>query len=623
MVEPEAVPGLLNIATLFRTLGSAWSASNISILSRYKNHKILVSTACDGASMRRHSPSPTQVGKITASDKSQIHIGDNYTNSGGRPVSHVFTLPYATEAAFNSRHNQYDSACLKNTRAELLRDIEEWVASPDERFIFWLAGMAGTGKSTVARTISRTYYDRGMLGGSFFFSSGGGDRSNANKFVTSLARQLATAVPSLEPYISDAIRTQDNIIETTLYDQWDKLIINPLSRLNSNLAISTILFVIDALDECTSVKDITIIQKVLATAGVLGNIRLRILITSRPDIVVRPHFQGTREAGHKVFVLHDIPSSVVDRDLRTFFEHELYAIRRERDLDDSWPGNHVIQYLVKLSHGLFIWASTACLFIREGKQLVLARTQKLIQGSYIADGPEKQLDQIYTTVLQHSIQQDADEEEKQDVCFVLRDVLGTILTLFSPLPVASLARLLDKGLNYVKNALADLHPIMNVPDRKYEPIRLHHPTFRDFLLNQERCRDVNFRVDAAQVHKALAERCISIMSKSLEKNICHLKSPGELASDVDRGQVKKRITAELEYACLYWVHHCRQSGMRLRDGDTFHEFFKGYFLYWLETISLLGKSDEMGAIIRLYHSILVVCILYVLLWSVQLLICTV
>lgn len=69
------------------------------------------------------------------------------------------TLPTVTSAAFNSLENQYAPMCLPNTRVELLRDIMKWADGSDDRCIFWLNGIAGTGKSTIARTIARTYYD--------------------------------------------------------------------------------------------------------------------------------------------------------------------------------------------------------------------------------------------------------------------------------------------------------------------------------------------------------------------------------------------------------------------------------------------------------------------------------
>jgi hypothetical protein len=55
--------------------------------------------------------------------------------------------------------------------------------------------MAGTGNSTIARTVARTYLDqKKRLGANFFFSHGGGDIGHAGKFVMSIAVQLASNI---------------------------------------------------------------------------------------------------------------------------------------------------------------------------------------------------------------------------------------------------------------------------------------------------------------------------------------------------------------------------------------------------------------------------------------------
>jgi hypothetical protein len=51
--------------------------------------------------------------------------------------------------------------------------------------------MAGTGKSTIARTTADRFSQSGKLGASFFFSRGGKDVGNAEKFFLTIARQLA------------------------------------------------------------------------------------------------------------------------------------------------------------------------------------------------------------------------------------------------------------------------------------------------------------------------------------------------------------------------------------------------------------------------------------------------
>ncbi|OTA95499.1 hypothetical protein M434DRAFT_393726 [Hypoxylon sp. CO27-5] len=514
-------------------------------------------------------------------------------------------LPVASEAAFNSLRNQHEPTCLRNTRAELLQKIATWVDNPNDKCIFWLNGMAGTGKSTIARTVARTYYDRGDLGASFLFSKGGGDLSNANKFVTSLARQLATRVPLARRYICEAIMEQDDVVDYSLRDQWEQLIINPLSKLNTESPQSTILFVVDALDECESEKDIGIILRALTTARSLNNIRLRIFITSRPEILLRYAFRKILEVDHEVFVLHEISPSLVDRDLSIFFEDNFSVIREERGFKDDWPGMQIIRRLVKISCGLFIWASIACRFIREGRRLAERRIKLLIHGYRSDAGPEKQLDQIYINVLRDSVEHDYNEKEKEVLYNMLREVLGSIVVLRSPLSMDSLANLLGVPLCDIKDTLADLHTIFNIPSHTYYPIRLHHPTFSDFLLNKDRCSDLDFWVDGKQAHRALADRCLVVMSKKLKRDICDLGSPGTLVKDVDPACIERCIPPDLQYACLYWVDHYQHSGLRLCDGDRINDFFKEYFLYWLEAINLMGKSAEMGAIIRLYHSLLV------------------
>ena len=53
--------------------------------------------------------------------------------------------------------------------------------------------MAGTGKSTIARTVAKLFADRSQLGASFFFSRGRGDLGHAKKLFTTVAAQLASS----------------------------------------------------------------------------------------------------------------------------------------------------------------------------------------------------------------------------------------------------------------------------------------------------------------------------------------------------------------------------------------------------------------------------------------------
>jgi hypothetical protein len=98
-------------------------------------------------------------------------------------------LPIAAQARLNSYERRYDSDCLPNTRVDLLQEIREWADGTDKRPIFWLRGLAGTGKSAIARTIAREYYERHRLAASFFFSKDiGGDVRHAGNSLLLLRR---------------------------------------------------------------------------------------------------------------------------------------------------------------------------------------------------------------------------------------------------------------------------------------------------------------------------------------------------------------------------------------------------------------------------------------------------
>jgi hypothetical protein len=89
------------------------------------------------------------------------------TGKPGLDVDVLRYLPYAVDASFNSYAKHDPSTCLPNTRVSLLQEIYNWVDSEDERCIFWLNGLAGSGKSIIARTVARRYFEQQRLGASF------------------------------------------------------------------------------------------------------------------------------------------------------------------------------------------------------------------------------------------------------------------------------------------------------------------------------------------------------------------------------------------------------------------------------------------------------------------------
>ena len=422
--------------------------------------------------------------------------------------------------------------------------------------------------------------------------------------------QLANSVPALRRYICNAISEYTNLTNLSLHDQWHQLVLGPLSKLTDGSCPSSCVLVIDALDECDGDNNIWAILHLLAEVRSLTTIRLRVFMTSRPEIPIRHGFYHIPDAEHQDFVLHSISPSVVDRDISTFLEYSLDNIRQERRLDAGWPGEQVIRDMVQKASGLFIWAATACRFVREGKRFATMRLATILEGSSTAiTAPEKHLNEIYITVLEHSISPDYVDEEKEGLYAMLRHVLGSIVALFSPLSARSLSRLLHVPKEDVDQTLEDLHAIMDIPDDPTRPLHLHHPSFRDFLLNKNRCRDPNFCVDEKEAHRTLAEDCIQLMLTSLKQDICGVGAPGTLVTDMESSRVEQYLPPEVQYACLNWVQHIQKSEAHLCDDEQVHMFLQKHLLHWLEALSLMGKTSEgVVAISSLESYVQVSCI---------------
>ncbi|KAA6411567.1 MAG: hypothetical protein FRX48_04847 [Lasallia pustulata] len=506
-------------------------------------------------------------------------------------------LPYAVDAPFNTYSRQHDPTCLPDTRVDLLREIYTWADGKDGRFIYWLNGLAGTGKSTIARTVARKYFENGQLGASFFFSRGGGDVGHASKFFTTIAVQLAQKSQSLQRYIGDAVRKNANIATQSLGDQWRQVVLGPLSKLSGDSYPSSYIFVIDALDECDNNEDIRTILKLLAEAQTFQTIRLRVLLTSRPEIPIRHGFYQIPETEHQLFVLHHISPSIIDHDITIFLKYNLGRIGQTKpSLSASWPGEETVNQLVQIASGLFIWAATACRFIQEVGKVILIRKRLAailqIGSSIVGEQPEKHLNEIYTTVLKHSIPANGSEEEKEEFLSMLRDILGSIVTLLSPLSIHSLSRLLNFQSGEVDDCLEDLHAILDIPRDHTRLLRLHHPSFRDFLLKKDRCNDSNFWVDEKPANETLAARCIQLMSTSLKEDICGVTIPGTLVTDIKRSRVEQCLPLEVQYACLHWVKHLQRGDAQLRDNDYVHQFLQKHLLHWLEALGWMQKISE-------------------------------
>ena len=521
------------------------------------------------------------------------------------PNKALNSLPTAKDAPFNAYKRQDERTCLPDTRVDLLHEIYKWADGEHSPGLFWLSGLAGTGKSTVAKTVAAHYHAKRQLAGSFFFSRGGGDVSHAGMFVTSIAVQLAS-IPGMKPKICEAIAKHNDIAYKSLDVQWQELIAGPLSSLSKEECQSTHVLVVDALDECEGQDNVQRILRCLVQP--LQNTKLRVLLTSRPEVPIQNGFMQVPRDEHRDFKLHQIDPLTVDHDIAVFLKSQLEIVRQKCGFKLDWPKDSDVERLARNSGGLFIWADTACRFVGEDIQLTEARLSSLLlQGSDGAFPPERELDNIYNMVLANSIQGEHNEKEELVLHELFREFVGSIVTLQDPLPIAGLAELLGRDVATLKRALANLHSVLDVPDVESSAVRLLHPSFRDFLLSKDRCSDPRFHINERLVHRQIYERSVQVLAKHLRRDMCNLEKPGVHTADLSRADLSRaeidvHIQLHVQYACRFWVYHCGRSDTDSSTSESVKALFQNVFLYWLEALAWLGRISDAVDMVHVLDS---------------------
>jgi hypothetical protein len=477
--------------------------------------------------------------------------------------------------------------------------------------------MAGTGKSTVSRTVARHFANSRRLGASFFFKRGDGDRSKVTKLLTTIAAQLVSAVPAMAVHVKNAIESDPGVVGKTMQEQFEKLIFEPLSKITLKASQeSGLVIVIDALDECERDEDVKNIIKIFSRVKSLTSLHLRILVTSRPELPIRLGFSTIR-GKYQDLALHKISEAVVEHDIAVYLQSELTRIRddynasvtKERQLASDWPSQSTIQILVKMAVPLFIFAATVCRFVDDR---ICGNPDERLQEvlMFQTRSQESKLDATYLPVLNKLLVRRLDlghlplnARERRLIVKEFQTIVGSIVVLASPLPAASLARLVETSQTHVDCTLDLLHSVLSVPSSSSSPVRLLHLSFRDFLLDPEKCRTNQFWVNEQQTHKRLAGHCLRIMSENLQADICKLQAPATRRQAVNLQTIEAKLPSEVQYACLYWVYHVEKSNVPPYDGDPVHDFLCQYFLQWLEALSLIGRISESIGIIKTLHSL--------------------
>ncbi|KAF5708118.1 WD domain-containing protein [Fusarium mundagurra] len=534
-------------------------------------------------------------------------------------------IPYVENAVFNSRVIDKQGQCLPGTQRNALDALQKWTENPDGEPILWLAGMAGTGKSTIAATVANCLHDRKtfsdripglddrtFLGATFFLSHEDPERNTVKYVFPTIAKTLAVSFPDLGEKISQSIFHDSMVGHKKLLEQMQRLISEPLDLVSKTLAVSVrLIIIIDSLDECEDTSEAEELLRLLPSLGRFHPMDVRVLVVSRPEKHISQILDDS-DLRVKKLTLEKIPpqmNDAVSDDITLFMISKLKDITKRRRLQQGWYTDDDFAKLVQKADGLFIYAATTCRFLDmtdidkiQGQRLV-----KLLGGTTDRGTPDARLDEIYRKVLTFPTR-DLSQYEKGIVFTSYRCILGIIALAFEPPSVATIGKLMKEEAGDRKT-LMDFSSILEVPPDDISPVSFFHMSFRDFLLNKERSGS-DFTIDNAEIHEYLMQNCLSILDESLHQDMCDLGHPGVFASDIPKARVNEHIPQHIKYACLYWSGHLsklstlKSLSTYLEDTGKIYNFLSKKLLFWLEVLSLLGDYHRSVPIIKQLQSLI-------------------
>jgi hypothetical protein len=443
---------------------------------------------------------------------------------------------------------------MKGTRNQILNEARSWAKNEASSQVFWLADVAGAGKSTVAMHLSREWKSNGQLAGRFFFSRDAEETRTPKLFFTTIAQQgLSHLGRDVKTAILDGIRALHEPVSAPIEEQCLEIFVRPLESLSS-----TKILVVDALDECEPTTCIRLLQVLLRNLS--NTPRLKIFLTSRPDAHIT---ETLSECQPERTSLRN--SQENDRDVSQFMKERLGLIGLL---------GHRIEQLALRSEGLFIWANTVCKILHRYR----GNLDKFI-NELLTHGPH-QMNLLYEVALQQAIP-DLTEEGSLSA---YRNVLGVIVGAFEPLSPATINRIL--GIENTYQIVRDLGSVLDCQNSE-DPIRFLHPTFREFLL----ITSSHFRIHEMDAHLTLAQACLDIMSCDLRYDICSL---GDL-TESDHA-LESHIEHALRYSCRFWGDHLIFKGVLKHQSSDIvgrlEHFLTTNLLDWFYVISFMNALTE-------------------------------
>ena len=469
---------------------------------------------------------------------------------------------------------------MKGTREFWLEEIVNWVANePEGKDVlqsntYWIYGLPGIGKTSLAHSVCARLHKKGQLAGAFFCRKGDHELGEPANILPTLICKIAEIFPPFRKIVADHLRNDSNLTPKSmegslLFEFLDKLPHDPKNKY--------LVFVIDAFDECGNDRNRPALLRLLTSAAASAS-WLKIIITSRPEDDIQRVFDGlTRSSYRRYDLANDQEAS---HDLRRFAQSEFSLVAQKYEFSPPWPEESLLDKLISRADGLFIFIKTLALALQRSRDptcLLEAASENVGDGL-------KTLYGLYSNILKSRIEPGDAEFQR---------VIGVILTAapYRALCEETIAELAGVGPNLVKMWVKDLSSLLYRYEGTNRGIRVRHLSISEFLVSDDYPHHYQINIGDANVELGIA--CLKKMVSRLRFNICGLEDSRLANADVEDlpFRIRENISDSLQYSSLHWSNHLCYAPDKgdQQVWETLEEFFGGlYPLFWIEVLSLVG-----------------------------------
>jgi hypothetical protein len=502
------------------------------------------------------------------------------------------TIDLRRITAFGGQHKK----CFAGTRLDVLEEIRLWVQARETTTpVYSIRDVAGTGKSTIARTLVDEWPRSSRF--AFFFSQEADSVSNASELCFFIKNQVEAycSNPRLDEYWGALSSAALQLLRSeSIEQQWKQLVYEPFSRITPDRIY---VLVIDALDECTVDTRGTLLKCILDmhSSGSMPHVRTLLTTRNEEDIRVILDRDDYRDIIISKTLLY---AENTNTDVAVYVNHLL----DERRLFISSIEQR--QLLINRCGGLFLFASLSC---------------KLLEDAGTEDGPLDEILQSFASLdsLYHQVLRRADRKAEY-TREALKRILGIILVALEPLSVVSISHLLSIPVERVEDIVGRLGSVLSIGPVD-QPVSILHATFAEFLVRQtwmtaQKERATNeYAISRPQSNRLMAHCCLSILLKELKDNMGDLpsypadgndRSMRRPDSDELREILQQKTTSALRYAALAWISHTIPALHDQSLVNSVRKVFQLKILNWLELGSISVRLPEyMSDIHRLQQKI--------------------